>query len=137
MSEARDQGWRVSDALWERIERLLPPWRVHRFGGHDPRVGDRDALDGIFFVLRGGNPWSALNQTVICGKSSAYRRFREWAAGFFQQLWEALLNDPVLTLDWDWLALDGQIVNLVSPRVVYEPGVCESVWVGCCGSCEA
>jgi putative transposase len=109
---ARDEGWRVSDALWERIEPLLPQRPQHRYGGHNPRIGDRDAVDGIFYVLRSGSPWSALNQTRICSKSSAYRRFREWAAaGVFEALWRALLADPQLTLDWDWLALDGQIVK--------------------------
>ncbi len=112
MIAARDEGWRVSDALWERIEPLLPARPVHRFGGHNPRVADRDALDAIFYVLRTGSPWAALNQTTLCSKSSAYRRFREWAAaGVFQRLWHALLADPALDLDWDWLALDGQLVK--------------------------
>lgn len=112
MIEARDEGWPVSDALWKRIEPLVPARRVHRFGGHNPRVDDRSALDGIFFVLRGGNRWSSLNQTTICSTSSAYRRFREWAeAGVFARLSATLLADPDLALDWDWLALDGQIVK--------------------------
>jgi len=109
---ARDEGWRVSDALWERIEPLLPERPRHRYGGHNPRISDRDAIDAIFYVLRSGSPWSALNQTRIYSKSSAYRRFREWAAaGVFEQLWQTLLSDPELSLDWDWLALDGQIVK--------------------------
>jgi transposase len=58
-------------------------------------VPDRDALDAILFVLRSGCQWSALNQTRICSKSSAYRRFREWAgAGVFEALWTQLLADP-------------------------------------------
>ena len=112
MIAARDERWRVSDALWERIWPLLPARPRHRFRGHNPRVSDRAALDAIFFVLRSGSPWSALNQTELCSKSSAYRRFREWArAGVFDRLWRTLLADAELVLDWDWLACDGQIVK--------------------------
>jgi transposase len=75
-------------------------------------VPDRDALDAILFVLRSGCQWAALNQTRICSKSSTYRRFREWAgAGVFEALWSALLADPQTTLEWDWLALDSEIVK--------------------------
>jgi putative transposase len=108
----RDDGWRVSDALWERIEPLLPARPRHPLGCHRRRVPDRDALDAILFVLRSGCQWAALNQTRICSKSSAYRRFREWArAGVFEALWMQLLADPQTTLEWDWLALDSQIVK--------------------------
>jgi len=110
--EPRDDGWRVSDGLWERIEPLLPPRPRHPLGCHRPRVSDRAALDAILFVLRTGCQWSALSQTRICSKSSAYRRFREWAAsGVFERLWQHLLDDPETPLDWAWLALDGQIVK--------------------------
>jgi putative transposase len=110
--EPRDDGWRVSDGLWERIEPLLPPRPRHPLGCHRPRVSDRAALDAILFVLRTGCQWSALSQTRICSKSSAYRRFREWAAsGVFERLWQHLLDDPETPLDWAWLALDGQMVK--------------------------
>ncbi len=112
MLQPRDDGWRVSDALWERIEPLLPARPRHPLGCHRRRVPDRDALDGILFVLRSGCQWAALNQTRICSKSSAYRRFREWArAGVFEALWTQLLADPQMTLEWDWMALDSQIVK--------------------------
>jgi hypothetical protein len=42
---ARNDGWRVPDATWERIVPLLPPRPWHPLGCHNPRVPDRDAFD--------------------------------------------------------------------------------------------
>ena len=43
---------------------------------------------GIFYVLRTGCQWRALNQTGICTSSSAHRRFMEWTeAGFRARRW--------------------------------------------------
>ncbi|AGC42877.1 transposase, is4-like protein [Myxococcus stipitatus DSM 14675] len=50
----KDDGWRVPDELWRRIERLLPARPEHPLGCHNPRVPDRQALDGILLVLRTG-----------------------------------------------------------------------------------
>ena len=38
-------------------------------------------MDAIFFVLRTGCQWNALNATGICSSSSAHRRFQEWVHG--------------------------------------------------------
>src|ERR671936_1735100 len=81
---SRDDGWRIPDAVWERIEPLLPRRPAHPLGCHNPRVPDRDAMNAILLVLRTGMQWNALSATGICSCSSAYRRFREWAeAGGF------------------------------------------------------
>ena len=64
-----DDQWRIPDTLWERIEPLLPPRPPHPLGCHNPRVGDRRAMDAIFFVLRTGCQWNALNATGICSSS--------------------------------------------------------------------
>lgn len=109
---AKDDGWRIPDALWEQMEPLLPPRKQHPHGGHNPRVPDRNAMNAILFVLRTGCQWNALDGTGICSCSSAYRRFREWLqAGMFQQFWQlGLLNyDGLKGLNWSWLALDGAL----------------------------
>ena len=49
-----DDGWRIPDTLWQRLEPLLPPHKPHPLGCHNPRVADRKAMDAIFFVLRTG-----------------------------------------------------------------------------------
>lgn len=67
-------------------------------------------MDAIFFVLRTGCQWSALNETGLCSSASSHRRFQEWVeAGVFEAFWrEALLAyDAVVGIDCTWLALDG------------------------------
>jgi transposase len=73
----QDDGWRVPDELWAKLEPLLPLRPEHPLGCHNPRTPDRRAMDAILLVLRTGMQWQALNATGICGYSSAYRRFRE------------------------------------------------------------
>ncbi len=109
-ASVRDDGWRLPDALWAEMEPLLPARPKHPLGCHNPRVPDRRAMDAIFFVLRTGCQWNALNVTGICSSSSAHRRFLEWTrAGVFQAFWRRglLAYDGVAGIDWSWLALDG------------------------------
>src|ERR671927_750700 len=106
----RDDGWRLPDALWARMEVLLPPRPAHPLGCRNPRVPDRAAMDAIFFVLRTGCQWKALRETTICSSAAAHRRFQEWTrAGVFAAFWrEGLLAyDALRGIDWTWLALDG------------------------------
>ena len=78
---ARDDGWRIPDEVWERMEPLLPPRPAHPLGCHNPRVPDREAMNAILLVLRTGMQWNALTATGMCSSSSAHRRFQEWAKG--------------------------------------------------------
>src|SRR5487761_1328258 len=75
-----DDGWRMPDWLWERIEPVLPLPPPHPLGCHRPRVPDRNAMDAILLVLRTGMQWNALDASGICSSSSAHRRFQEWRA---------------------------------------------------------
>jgi transposase len=105
----------VSDKLWEKIARLLPKHKnTHRFGGGRPRVDDRKAMNGIFFVLRTGCQWNALNETSICKSSTAHSRFRVWAkAGIFRKLWKNGLKeyDELKGLNWSWQSMDGAMTK--------------------------
>lgn len=107
--------WRMSDELWAFVEPLLPDHpNTHRFGGGRPRRSDRDAMDAIFFVLRTGCQWNALNATGICSSSTAHRRFQEWcAAGVFLELWRSGLEvyEELQGLDWSWLSMDGAMTK--------------------------
>lgn len=92
-----DDGFRLSDELWGQTEPLLPARSVHPLGCHRPRTPDRMAMDAIFFVLRTGCQWNALNATGICSSSSAHRRFQEWTeAGVFEAFWH-FKRQPELT----------------------------------------
>jgi transposase len=110
----RDDGWRLPDELWEQMEPLLPPRKPHPLGCHNPRVPDRSAMNAIFFMLRTGCQWNALNATGICSSPSAYRRFREWLeAGVFEEFWRQglLAAQDLDEIDWSWLSLDGAMTR--------------------------
>jgi transposase len=108
----KDDGWRIPDAIWEKIEPLLPPRPEHPLGCHNPRVPDRDAMNAIFLVLRTGMQWNASSATGICSSSSAYRRFQEWQkAGVFEEFWRQGLTayDERQGIRWEWLSCDGAL----------------------------
>ena len=48
----------LSEEDFAQIERLLP--RDERGRGRPPKVSDRDALEGILYILRTGAPWRDL-----------------------------------------------------------------------------
>lgn len=101
----------LSDELWEKIKPLIPEHNnTHRFGGGRPRRPDRDCLEAIFFVLRTGCQWKALDATGICPGSTAHDRFQEWVkAGVFWRFWQAglMAYDELKGIDWRWLNADG------------------------------
>jgi transposase len=105
--------FRIPDPMWERIEPLIPsPQKVHRFGGGASRIPDRVVLDAIFFVLRTGCQWRALDAAGICSSSTAHRRFQEWRdAGLFDALWVAALQDydGEVGIDWSFMSIDGSM----------------------------
>lgn len=106
--------WRIPDILWERIEPLLPPGKPHPLGCHNPPVEPRKAMDAIFFVVRTGCQWNALNATGICSSSSAHRWFQEWTkAGVFRKLWQMglLEYDRRKGIGWRWQSLDGALTK--------------------------
>jgi transposase len=109
-----DDGFRLSDELWERMEPLLPVPKAHPLGCHRPRVPNRAAMDAILLVLRTGMQWNALDGTGLCSCSSGYRRFREWIeADVFEVFWRLglLEYDEFKGIDWSWLALDGAMTK--------------------------
>ena len=108
-------SYRVSDELWAVLQPVLPePVNSHRFGGGRPRVPDRQCADAIFYVLRTGCQWGALDTTGLCPHSTAHDRFQQWVeAGVFRQLWQKGVEqfDELQGLDWNWLSLDGAMTK--------------------------
>src|SRR5512135_1385736 len=108
-------GFRISDALWAVLQPLLPVRvNAHRFGGGRPRVPDRTCADAIFYVLRTGCQWHALDQTELCAHSTAHDRFQTWVeAGVFLKRWKAGVEqfDELCRIEWEWLAMDGALTK--------------------------
>jgi transposase len=85
--------WIVSDGLWELLEPLLPRVeRRFRYPGRK-RLPDREALQGILFVLHTGIAWRHLPLELGFGSgSTCYRRLDEWQrAGVWERLHALLL----------------------------------------------
>ena len=58
--------YRLLDAVWAVLQPLLPVHvNTHRFGGGRPRQPDRKCADAIFYVLRTGYQWQALDATEL------------------------------------------------------------------------
>jgi transposase len=112
----RDDGWRIPDVLWGKMQPLLPRHRPkkHPLGCHRPRIDDRLVMDAILFVARTGCQWNALNGTGICTSSTAHRRFQEWVnAGVFLEFWKhgLLEYDHLRGIDWSWVSMDGALTK--------------------------
>jgi transposase len=85
--------WVVSDELWGLVEPLLPRReRRFRYPGRK-RLPDREALEGILFVLHTGIAWKHLPQELGFGSGvTCWRRLDEWQrAGVWERLHELLL----------------------------------------------
>lgn len=108
----------IDDAIWARLEPLLPkgrPKRGHRHG-RTP-IPDRAILTGILFVLRSGIPWQMLPRQMGCGSgSTCWRRLIRWQrTGVWQRLHETLLAELRRRgrLDQRWTVIDSGSVRAV------------------------
>ena len=108
-------GYQVSDELWAILQPLLPVHvNHHRFGGGRPRVADRACANAIFYVLRTGCQWQALDQTDLVAHSTAHDRYQAWVkADVFRKLWKSGLEnfDELKGLDWEWQSMDGAMTK--------------------------
>jgi transposase len=96
--------WVVSDQLWELVEPLLPQVeRRFRFPGRK-RLPDRQALQGILFVLHTGIAWRHLPLELGFGSgSTCYRRLDEWQqAGVWERLHALLLSQLGAAGELEW-----------------------------------
>jgi len=111
---AKDDGWRIPDELWDKMEPLLPPPKPHPLGCHNPPVPPRAAMNAILFVLRTGCQWNALDGTGLCRSFPAHRWFQAWReAGVFLEFWKRglLSYDKLDGIEWNWLSMDGAMTK--------------------------
>jgi transposase len=106
----------LPDALWEKVEPLLPRPRRRRFRypGRKPLTA-RQALTGILFVLRTGIRWNDLPCELGCGSGSRCRRYL--AAWHRAKVWDRLHAplpaelDDAGRIDWSRAAVDASFVR--------------------------
>lgn len=107
--------WIVSDALWERVEPLLPKVeRRFRYPGRK-RLPDREALCGILFVLHTGISWTHLPAELGFGSGvTCWRRLDQWQkAGVWERLHEVLLAElhAAGLIEWSRAVADGSHIQ--------------------------
>ena len=98
----------IPEALWERIDLLLPIYKPSVKGGR-PRLPMRKVVCGILYVLRTGCQWKAMPSQFGSG-SAIHAYFQEWVVwGVFEKLWQVALEeyDDLKGIDWKWQSLDG------------------------------
>jgi transposase len=106
----------VSDALWQRIEPLLPPPppRRFRFPGRKP-LDYRKILTGILFVLKTGIAWDDLPADLGCGCGKTCRHYLQlWhQAGAWRQLHALLLAElnGADQIDWSRALIDASFAK--------------------------
>ena len=105
------KSWTVSDALWCKMEPLVPDgnrpsvrkYRRKPGAGRKPMAARR-GFSAIVYVLRAGCQWKALPKEF--GSSSAvHKHFQQWRqAGLFLELWRAGLAeyDEMEGIAWNW-----------------------------------
>ena len=106
-AEALPTIWRVDDALWARVERVLaefdPP---ARFGPE--RIDQRKALDGVIYRMRSGVQWNHLPRE-FGDDASVHRTFQRWVRrGVVGRLWAVLVAGcaELGGVDWQWQSFD-------------------------------
>jgi transposase len=107
--------WIVADELWVLIEPLLPQReRRFRYPGRK-RLPDREALQGILFVLYTGIAWRQLPPELGFGSGvTCWRRLDEWQqAGVWTRLHELLLARlrAAGELEWSRAVIDSSQVQ--------------------------
>lgn len=106
----------VTDALWERLQPLLPPppSRRFRFPGRKP-LDYRKVLTGILFVLKTGMAWDDLPAELGCGCGKTCRHYLQlWhQAGVWRQLHAVLLAElnEADQIDWERALIDASFAK--------------------------
>jgi transposase len=110
--EASSKFHQIPDALWERIDLVIPIYQASRKGGR-PRLPLRNVVTGIFYVFATGCQWKAMPKQFGSG-SAIHAYFQEWVeSGVFEELWQLALTeyDELKGIDWKWQSMDGAMTK--------------------------
>lgn len=110
--QASSKFHQIPDALWERIDLVIPIYKASRKGGR-PRLPMRNVVGGILYVLATGCQWKAMPKQFGSG-SAIHAYFQEWVeGGVFEELWQLALAeyDQLKGIDWKWQSMDGAMTK--------------------------
>lgn len=95
------------DAMWARIELLLPPKPAHPRGGR-PFAPDKLCFEGIVYLLRNGIRWNDM-PTCYPSSTTCWTRHALWTRlGLWSRVWAVVLDelDRAGMLDLTELTID-------------------------------
>jgi len=99
--------WRVDDALWAQVEKVLEEFDPPARFGPD-RIDQRKALDGVIYRMRSGVQWNQLPRQ-FGDDASVHRTFQRWVGrGVIGRLWALLVREceELGGVDWRWQSFD-------------------------------
>jgi transposase len=102
----------LTDAMWDRVEPLLPKREPSPKGGRPP-ADDRECLEGLLWLLRAGARWQDVPVDLPSG-STCWRRLRDWSlGGHLEAIHAALLADleALGKIDLSELVVDATFVR--------------------------
>ena len=103
--------FRVPRNLWRKMKRHLPH-EPQRRGPGRPRVPNRAAVNGIWYVLWTGCQWKAVHRDWFGASSSIlHERFQTWQEqGIWDKVFETLVRFYARErhVQWKWQAVDSR-----------------------------
>lgn len=108
------KSWTVSDALWNKIKRLVPVRKRPRGrkyqrkpgAGRKPMPGGQ-VFSATVYVLHAGCRWKALPRNTVAPVHAHFQRWQQ--EGFFLKIWKAGVAeyDDMEGIAWRWQSIDG------------------------------
>ena len=99
--------WRVGDALWAQVEKVLEEFAPPANFGPE-RIDQRKALDGVIYRMRSGVQWNQL-PAEFGDDASVHRTFQRWVRrGVIGKLWALLVAgcEELGGVEWEWQSFD-------------------------------
>ena len=103
----------IPSKLWRKLKKHIPKQTKRRKPGR-PRVNDRDAMNGIWYVLWTGCQWKAIDREWFhVSSSTLHERFQTWKReGVFDKLFKMMVKFYArkLGIGWKWQSVDSKMV---------------------------
>jgi transposase len=99
VAENENEGYEISDELWEKIMPLLPPDPP---GNARSKMDKRRVMEAIFYAMRAGCEWENIPRNIGVGRI-VHEYFLEWRkTGVFDRMWQSgiLTHGELRALIW-------------------------------------
>lgn len=103
----------IPSKLWRKLKKHLRH-SAKQIGPGRPRVNDRDAINGIWFILWTGCQWKAVERDWFhVSSSTLHERFQTWQKkGIFDRLFKIMVKyyTREAHIGWKWQSVDSKMV---------------------------